>query len=684
MKRRLFTLLLMLMAVYAGAQVPYNANIEQAKKLIGEKKYSNAMTILDSEAKKLNGEAMYIMATLYQEGKGVEKNEKRARQLAVEAGKTGYTKAYKFMGQIDEAEGVWWSAQANYEEMVSKGDPEGWQLIGQLYYDGKGVEKDVKKAFGYFKTAADAGDSWGALMTSSMLLTGEGTGYDEAKAFEYAMKARWSNAPSLQAYLYVAHFCRCGIGHKADANEARTYYSTLTQSGYAEGYVGMGLIDLNRNTAQTDTAAFKAFLQGAQAKANGKHLGVWTDKVYRHKDDTLFYGLGYKGEIKGNTYNPDFYLGICYRDGRGAPRDLDKAKEYFLNCRGSASVYAFEIAMHPQVGGAVDYAEAKRIIDEMKRYEGEIDDNLPEHNTMLYNMALYNFSAPAELGASVGTGWVMMNNAAEKGSKDAQAFMTTHKKDYHSFLLKSAGFDSFVAWGDAIAARKWQGVTQTMTDQEVGKQALSCYSLGIDAGEPKAYTRSAQCYIKGQGTAKDSTMAMIFYDKGAALGDAEALGDLAEINRNAKRMVKAKEFARRAINADKTMEAKYGEYKDLFEVGEENMGGFVIYVDSTSKHGIVVSKDTVCMDYKDAMEWAAEYKGGDHTGWRLPNLEEYKAMKAFLDLKSVKMTSVYHWGPMVRICSATALDNTISDVSIDELKRKDRKMLYQTFAVCSF
>jgi len=683
--KRLFALLLIICTLTTAAQVPNNPTVEKAKQMINRGDYSSAMPLLQLEAKKLNGEALYLIATMYQNGYGVDKDIKHARELATEAGKVGYTKAYRFMGKLDEAEGVWWSAQANYEEMVAKGDPEGWQLIAQLYYDGRGVDRDVTKAFNYFKTAADAGDSWGAMMVSHLYLVGDGTKADENKAFEYARKARWSNSPSLQSFLYLGHFTRCGIGHETNLSEAKTYYSTLLQSEFMEGYTGMGLVELAQNSASSDTTAFRMFLQGAQAKADGKTLGVWTNNMFRPEDCQHYYDIGYRGIIKGNTYDPNFYLGICFRDGRGAPCDWDKAQEYFSSCRGMASVYALEMTMTPQNGQPINFQKAKLMLDEVNKYAREDDDMWQaEYRTLWYYTALFNFNAPAEMNPMESVGWTMMNKSAESGYKKAELYMEGHKKEYHAYLLKNSGFDSFAAWGDAVAKRQWNGMDQGLKDNEVQAMAFECYGYGMDENEAKSFTRAAKCFMDGTGVKADQAKGMELYTKAAEKGDAEACGTLAKIYRKQKRMINAKKFAQQAVAVDKSLETNFADYKELFEVGEEHMGGYVVSVDSTSKHGLVVSKDSMYLDYKDALKWVKTYKGGDHIGWRMPTTAELELMRAVLKEKGMKLTSDLHWGMKICIKAATEPNTTATEISIDELKRKDKNTPHQTFAVCEF
>lgn len=683
--KRLFTLIIILCVLAAKAQVPNNPIVERAKQMMAKGNYSDAKPLLELEARKMNGEALFLLATMYQNGYGVEKDMKHAREVATEAGKAGYTKAYRFMGKLDEAEGVWWSAQANYEEMVAKGDPEGWQLIAQLYYDGRGVERDVTKAFNYFKTAADAGDSWGALMVARLYLTGSGTQIDENKAYEYARKARWSNSPSLQSFLYLGHLTRCGIGHDVNLSEAKTYYATLQQSEYMEGYTGVGLVELAQNTAASDTAAFRMFMQGAQAKADGKTLGVWTNSMFRPCDFNHYYDIGYRGVINGNTYDPNFYLGLCFRDGRGAPKDWDKAKEYFLSCRGMASVYALEMAMTPQNGQPINYQDAKNMIDEVTKYTRDDDDMwAAEYRAYWYYTALFNFKAPAELGTQENVAWTMMAKSADAGFKKAELYLEGNKTDYHAFLLKTSGYKSFAEWGDAVAKRQWNGMDQGLKDDEVKAEAFKCYGYGMDEGEAKSFTRAAKCYMDGTGVAADKHKAIELYTKGAEKQDAEACSVLAKYYRNEKKMINAKKYAKQAVATDKTMEKDFADYNELYEVGEELLGGYVMYVDSTSKHGLVVTKDSMYLDYKDAHKWLKKYNGGGQLGWRMPTVQEFNAMRAVLKAKGMKLTTNQHWGLESVITEATDPAAEPTETNIDDLKRKDRNTPQQTFAIHEF
>jgi TPR repeat protein len=58
-----------------------------------------------------------------------------------------------------------------------------------MYYNGKGIEKDYKKAFNYYTLAANKGNKEAQYNLGIMYLKGEGINKDEIKAKEWFKKS---------------------------------------------------------------------------------------------------------------------------------------------------------------------------------------------------------------------------------------------------------------------------------------------------------------------------------------------------------------------------------------------------------------------------------------------------------------------------------------------------------------
>ena len=76
-----------------------------------------------------------------------------------------------------------------YEKAADNGDANAQYYIGKLYYKGKGIEKDYKKAFEYLKKAAEQGHVDAQYYLGKCYYDGKGVEKDYEKAFEYLKKA---------------------------------------------------------------------------------------------------------------------------------------------------------------------------------------------------------------------------------------------------------------------------------------------------------------------------------------------------------------------------------------------------------------------------------------------------------------------------------------------------------------
>ena len=71
-----------------------------------------------------------------------------------------------------------------YEKAADKGNVNAQYYIGKLYYKGKGIEKDYKKAFEYLKKAAEQGHVDAQYYLGKCYYDGKGVEKDYEKAFE--------------------------------------------------------------------------------------------------------------------------------------------------------------------------------------------------------------------------------------------------------------------------------------------------------------------------------------------------------------------------------------------------------------------------------------------------------------------------------------------------------------------
>ena len=73
-------------------------------------------------------------------------------------------------------------------EAAEQGKADAQYRLGEMYYDGKGVEKDYKKAFEWYLKAAEQGHEWAQSSIGLMYCLGRGVKLNYTKALEWYLK----------------------------------------------------------------------------------------------------------------------------------------------------------------------------------------------------------------------------------------------------------------------------------------------------------------------------------------------------------------------------------------------------------------------------------------------------------------------------------------------------------------
>ena len=158
------------------------------------------------------------------------------------------------------------NARAKYEEKAAQGDPWAQYNLGEMYYTGQGVEKNLREAVKWFRKAADQehaeaqnrmGDAyyngWGveknykeavkwyqkaATHESSDAQTAMGTlYYNGAGVVKSYFNAFWWYSQAAEhgdvwALYYLGNMYRNGLGVKRDIKKARELYEKASEQGH--------------------------------------------------------------------------------------------------------------------------------------------------------------------------------------------------------------------------------------------------------------------------------------------------------------------------------------------------------------------------------------------------------------------------------------------------------------------
>ena len=140
------------------------------------------------------------------------------------------------------------AAMVSCQKAADHGKLEAVNLLAAMYENGWGTEKDISKAFDYYKSAANGGLSDAMVNVATMYESGEGVAADMHEAqFYYIKAARAGNAVAARniANLYLA-----GKATDIPEGEVISYLAKSAEAGDIKAAASLGQIFLNNKDYQ--------------------------------------------------------------------------------------------------------------------------------------------------------------------------------------------------------------------------------------------------------------------------------------------------------------------------------------------------------------------------------------------------------------------------------------------------
>lgn len=263
-----------------------------------------------------------------------------------------------------------------YLSLARQGDDESQFMLGQCYFNGYGIKKDLKEAVAWYQKSAEKGYSRAQEELGVCLFNGFGIKVDKHKAFKWFLRAAKQGLASAQNNLGNCYFY--GQGVKSDKLEAFKWYSEAADQKNAESQFHLGLLfyyglDISQNKDKGITwikrAAFNgnvdaqvmlvmfdlydidkeylygystAFLCEIAAKESVIAQYHWYDYFYPEKNKFLvcddydeYYEPNYRGMAmgflkvaeKGHIF-AQLKMAQLYNYGSGVIRDKDEAEKW--------------------------------------------------------------------------------------------------------------------------------------------------------------------------------------------------------------------------------------------------------------------------------------------------------------------------------------------------------------------
>lgn len=216
-------------------------------------------------------------------------------------------------------------AKFYYNKSFEQGNSNGLLRIGTCYYFGYCTEKDPFRAFEYFKQAAELGNGNAFYRLGVCYLDGIGAQLDSSKAFECFQKAeKLGNTSSLCVLgTCYAH----GLGVEIDYSKAIEYYQRSVDIGDSNAFCCLGACYGQGIGVEKDLSKAFEYYQKALDLGN-KNAEIFMDLQSSKNDYTKFCQLL---KENSNSQDPDvaYMLGVNYENGISGEIDLSKAIEYY-------------------------------------------------------------------------------------------------------------------------------------------------------------------------------------------------------------------------------------------------------------------------------------------------------------------------------------------------------------------
>lgn len=260
-----------------------------------EQDYTRAFSYYELAVAEGHPASMFQLAVFLDKGLGVPEDSARAYELfrrAAEAGERGALLRVAealFQGrgvELDRAASLKW-----FERAAEFDDGDALARIGVIHMEGPpGVPSDPARAVTYFRRGALIGHTESMYLLGQCLIQGRGVVSDRPKGTDWIRRAAESDHPAAMYYYSVA--LKKGAGVAQDQDQAKVWLLRAARKGNprAMGVYGAALLDE----------------EGTRAK------GVeWLTRAATEGEPRAMY-----------------YLGVCYSQGRGVPRDREQAKEW--------------------------------------------------------------------------------------------------------------------------------------------------------------------------------------------------------------------------------------------------------------------------------------------------------------------------------------------------------------------
>jgi TPR repeat protein len=179
----------------------------------------------------------YILAKMLEFGESTPQNLPEALNLYTLSAEQGYPKSQSELGKIYRYGKFGVEVNFNkslewYHKAAAKKEPKACLILGDAYYDGELRDRYLskRKAFDYYKIAADFGIAKASLKVAQMYFNGEGVRSNLNESYNYYVKAADRQDP--EALFNLGKFYHVGMVVDKNLSETIKYYNQAASYGH--------------------------------------------------------------------------------------------------------------------------------------------------------------------------------------------------------------------------------------------------------------------------------------------------------------------------------------------------------------------------------------------------------------------------------------------------------------------
>lgn len=173
------------------------ATLEEAAEAVKAQDFVKAARILTELANQGSRDAQFLLAMMFENGRGVSKDEKEAVKWYRKAAEQGHSAAQNNLGQMyrqgrgvkaDLAEAVkWFRKAAEQDNAVAQYN------LGVRYMRGEGIEKNPKEGAAWYRKAAEQKNPHAQFSLAYCYASGQGVEKNLVEAYAWAKAASTAN-----------------------------------------------------------------------------------------------------------------------------------------------------------------------------------------------------------------------------------------------------------------------------------------------------------------------------------------------------------------------------------------------------------------------------------------------------------------------------------------------------------